>query len=203
MYQTERFTGAIGNFDGLKGWNNERVDLLKKLWTQGLSASQIAVRLGGGVSRNAVIGKVHRLGLEKRADPRLRLTPTRSHELRKARRKAEAKPKLHVRSDNRPYAPTFAATPLPPEPSRPRKLFKLIDLEDLQCRYVFGDPRGSEPWGFCGCRTAPGSSYCMGHHAKVYTPAPEKRHGRAVPNWRGKHALDRFGGLYRGKEAAV
>ena len=47
-------------------WNDERVELLKKLWAEGLSASQIAGRLGG-VTRNAVIGKVHRLGLSGRA----------------------------------------------------------------------------------------------------------------------------------------
>ena len=47
-------------------WNDERVELLKKLWADGLSASQIASRLGG-VTRNAVIGKVHRLGLSGRA----------------------------------------------------------------------------------------------------------------------------------------
>ncbi|MCK5932295.1 MAG: GcrA cell cycle regulator [Fulvimarina manganoxydans] len=46
-------------------WTDERVDLLKQLWSEGLSASQIADRLGG-VSRNAVIGKVHRLKLESR-----------------------------------------------------------------------------------------------------------------------------------------
>ena len=43
-------------------WTDERVELLKKLWAEGLSASQIAARLGG-VTRNAVIGKAHRLGL--------------------------------------------------------------------------------------------------------------------------------------------
>ena len=48
------------------GWNDERVEQLKKLWSEGLSASQIASRLGG-VTRNAVIGKVHRLGLSGRA----------------------------------------------------------------------------------------------------------------------------------------
>ena len=48
------------------GWNDERVELLKKLWSEGLSASQIAGRLGS-VTRNAVIGKVHRLGLSGRA----------------------------------------------------------------------------------------------------------------------------------------
>src|SRR5512145_522569 len=47
-------------------WTDERVELLKKLWAEGLSASQIASRLGG-VTRNAVIGKVHRLGLSGRA----------------------------------------------------------------------------------------------------------------------------------------
>jgi len=47
-------------------WTDERVELLKKLWADGLSASQIAGRLGG-VTRNAVIGKVHRLGLSGRA----------------------------------------------------------------------------------------------------------------------------------------
>src|SRR5204863_2873937 len=50
------------------GWTDERVELLKRLWQDGLSASQIAKQLGG-VTRNAVIGKVHRLGLSGRAAP--------------------------------------------------------------------------------------------------------------------------------------
>jgi hypothetical protein len=49
-------------------WTDERVELLKKLWADGLSASQIANQLGG-VTRNAVIGKVHRLSLSGRAKP--------------------------------------------------------------------------------------------------------------------------------------
>jgi GcrA cell cycle regulator len=48
------------------GWTDERVERLKKLWADGLSASQIAGELGG-ITRNAVIGKVHRLGLSGRA----------------------------------------------------------------------------------------------------------------------------------------
>lgn len=51
------------------GWTDERVELLKKLWMEGLSASQIAGVLGEGVTRNAVIGKVHRLKLSGRAKP--------------------------------------------------------------------------------------------------------------------------------------
>ena len=49
-------------------WTDDRVEKLRELWTKGLSASQIAVQLGG-VSRNAVIGKAHRLGLEGRPSP--------------------------------------------------------------------------------------------------------------------------------------
>src|SRR5512142_3358650 len=59
-------TGVAGRAN--MGWTDERVELLKKLWQDGLSASQIAKQLGG-VTRNAVIGKVHRLGLSGRATP--------------------------------------------------------------------------------------------------------------------------------------
>src|SRR5262245_23827496 len=71
-------------------WTDERVETLKKLWTEGLSASQIAAELGG-VTRNAVIGKVHRLGLAGRAKspsstaPRPRKPRSHSQMLRIAR----------------------------------------------------------------------------------------------------------------------
>jgi len=48
-------------------WSDERVELLRKLWSDGLSASQVAAELGPGITRNAVIGKIHRLGLAERA----------------------------------------------------------------------------------------------------------------------------------------
>ena len=50
-------------------WDGERVELLRKLWQEGISASRIAAQLGAGITRNAVIGKVHRLGLAGRAKP--------------------------------------------------------------------------------------------------------------------------------------
>src|SRR5579862_8446583 len=64
---------AVG--DGAMGWTEERVEILKKLWLDGLSASQIAKQLGGA-TRNAVIGKVHRLGLSGRAAPSHPSRPT-------------------------------------------------------------------------------------------------------------------------------
>src|ERR1700751_4052641 len=71
-------------------WTDERVETLKKLWTEGLSASQIAAELGG-ITRNAVIGKVHRLGLSGRAKspssaaPRPRKPRSSGHMMRLAR----------------------------------------------------------------------------------------------------------------------
>src|SRR5690606_38197496 len=62
--ETSRAERAMS--DQSNTWSDERVELLRKLWTEGLSASQIAAELGG-VTRNAVIGKVHRLGLSGRA----------------------------------------------------------------------------------------------------------------------------------------
>src|SRR5476649_1045832 len=59
---------AIDGWRCAMGWTDERVESLKRLWLDGLSASQIAKQLGG-VTRNAVIGKVHRLGLSGRATP--------------------------------------------------------------------------------------------------------------------------------------
>src|SRR5215468_3309507 len=55
-----------GERKDIASWTDERVELLRKLWSDGLSASQIAAELGG-ITRNAVIGKVHRLGLSGRA----------------------------------------------------------------------------------------------------------------------------------------
>src|SRR6185312_2025053 len=94
-------------------WNDERVELLKKLWSDGLSASQIAGRLGG-VTRNAVIGKVHRLGLSGRATtsrmkshrPRVR-TQSSAKRLMKPRFANVGNPALRnlYLGDTEPYVP--------------------------------------------------------------------------------------------------
>src|SRR5919205_3579244 len=72
-------------------WTDERVELLKKLWTDGLSASQIAAELGN-VTRNAVIGKVHRLGLSGRAKSPSSAAP----------RQRKARPAQHMMRVSRP-----------------------------------------------------------------------------------------------------
>ncbi len=115
-------------------WTDERVELLKKLWAEGLSASQIAGRLGG-VTRNAVIGKVHRLGLSNRvgSDPAPAAKPKTEPAQKPVEAKAAAKPGA-ARAEPRPAAEAPAQTaaptvqgsrrpiipagqPLPPQPS--------------------------------------------------------------------------------------
>ena len=72
-------------------WTEERVELLKKLWSDGLSASQIAAELGN-VTRNAVIGKVHRLGLSGRAKSAAQPAAPRNNAPRKAPARSPSHP---------------------------------------------------------------------------------------------------------------
>jgi GcrA cell cycle regulator len=146
-------------------WSEERTTECVQLWNQGHSASTVA-RMLGGVSRNAVIGKIHRLGLAhtkplgrpvnkvRRAKSKVPRAPNRTW------RAVERHP-LHVM----PSKPVLVQHALPPEPPRPAKLVSFADLEDNQCRFIYGDPKTADS-GFCGCETAPGSSYCLGHHVK-------------------------------------
>jgi GcrA cell cycle regulator len=78
-------------------WTDDRVELLKNMWGEGKSASQIAKELGG-VTRNAVIGKVHRLGLSNRA------TPAKAKEKAAAKEKLATKPKPAANASVAPHA---------------------------------------------------------------------------------------------------
>ena len=71
-------------------WTDERIERLKQMWHDGATASQIADELGG-VSRNAVIGKAHRLGLEQRPSP---VKPGEEKEMKKAAPAASLRPRL-------------------------------------------------------------------------------------------------------------
>ena len=169
-------------------WTDERVELLKKLWSEGLSASAIAAELGG-VTRNAVIGKVHRLGLSGRAKapapvPQRRTKPTRtpSHPM-----KATTTPPA-VRGNTALAVEPAAveAVDAQPEPeTKPAsdvviamsERVTIMELREHMCRWPLGDP-GREDFRFCGSRIAPGGPYC-GHHAAIaYQPVLDRRRDR-------------------------
>ena len=147
------------------GWTGTRTERLKQLWAEGHSASEIAALLGW-VTRNAVIGKVHRLGLAGRKTTSRqsvrRTSPRRHGSGRAGLREAPAR---FVRP----------ASPLPPAPPPPvaALMLPLRQLRADQCRWPIGDPKEA-CFGFCGCQKAPGAPYC-GHHAAIaYNPAASR-----------------------------
>jgi len=139
------------------GWTEERVEQLKTLWTEGLSASQIA-RVLGGVTRNAVIGKVHRLGLAGRASPS-----------RSERPRMPSAPKVQMRTAHAPPAPVVEEDPLILEDGSHATV-----LTDRMCRWPIGDPSGDE-FHFCGRKPKNGSPYCEAHARKAYQPTQPRR----------------------------
>ena len=92
-------------------WTDERVETLKKMWTEGQSASQIAKELGG-VTRNAVIGKVHRLGLSNRSGAQA--APAAKEKAAPARAKAKAEPKVEAKPAPEVKSAPGRATEIPP-----------------------------------------------------------------------------------------
>jgi GcrA cell cycle regulator len=149
------------------GWTEDRVGALKKLWLEGQSASQIAKQLGGGVTRNAVIGKVHRLGLSGRAAPsqpaRATFRPARP---RPAPTQAPSAPRRIEAAQPRPVAPTPAPVPELPGTAT------VMTLGAHMCKWPIGDPSSTE-FSFCGRRASEGV-YCVEHARVAYQPAMKK-----------------------------
>lgn len=184
------------------GWTEERVELLKKLWLEGLSASQIAGVLGEGVTRNAVIGKVHRLKLSGRskpvsAAPRVRTTP------RPAPRRV-ASPS----SASRPSGSIGIAAPMKTRPMgggggaiqgatalkineemvveldmapQAQELFipvenrlSLLQLNEHTCKWPIGDPLTPDFY-FCGQHSEESKPYCDFHSRRAYHQPDKKK----------------------------
>ena len=119
-------------------WTDERLEELKKLWAQGLSISQIGEALG--VSRNAIAGKAHRMGLPKRPSPI-------------SKPKAE-KPKIE---------------PVVEEQDLPLRLeLRQLVWSRSKCCWPTGDPK-KNGFVFCGDTVVPGKPYCLPHCKEAYT----------------------------------
>ncbi len=173
-------------------WNDERVELLKKLWADGLTASQIAGRIGA-VTRNAVIGKVHRLGLSGRATT----TRMKSHRPRPrpntgtgaggvaggiAKRPIPAKPRFQnvgntalraLYHEAEPYVAPVEELVIPLAEQR-----SIQTLEECHCRWPIGDPQEAE-FHFCGKTKAAGLPYCEFHARRAFQPQQARRNGGA------------------------
>jgi len=162
-------------------WTDDRVDTLKKLWSEGLSASQIAGRLGG-VTRNAVIGKVHRLGLSGRATtsrmksirPRVRANaPRRPQQRPNFRQLGNPAFRSLYQGDAEPFVPAPEEIEIP--------LAERKDLQDLtenDCRWPIGDPQHDD-FHFCNRGKVPGLPYCEFHAKRAFQPPQARRRNGA------------------------
>jgi GcrA cell cycle regulator len=134
-------------------WSDDRVEQLKKLWEAGLSASQIAAELGN-VTRNAVIGKVHRLGLSGRAKSPSSAAP----------RQRKARPAQQMMRVSRPVSRGNTA------------LAHAFEVE------MEPDPIASSPeFFFCGGKALSGLPYCAHHSRIAYQPAADRRRQQPKP----------------------
>jgi len=162
-------------------WNDERVELLKKLWGEGLSASQIAGRIGS-VTRNAVIGKVHRLGLSGRATttrmkshrPRTRPVPAKRAPVKPSYTNVGNTALQRLYREAEPYVAPAEELVIPVAERR-----SIQSLEECSCRWPIGDPQDSD-FHFCGKNKVPGLPYCEFHARRAFQPPQSRRGGGQV-----------------------
>lgn len=141
-------------------WTDDRVATLKKLWGEGKTAAEIAKELGG-VTRNAVIGKAHRLKLSNRVSP-----------IQQNKKVAAPKPQNQNKKPAAAEAPSRKKIKEYIDDGRER--IPLADLKPGTCRWPMGDPRDKD-FGFCGCKALPGLPYCLEHSQVAYQPATRNR----------------------------
>jgi GcrA cell cycle regulator len=184
--------------NGLMNWTDERVEMLKKLWADGLSASQIAAQLGG-VTRNAVIGKVHRLKLSGRgkttsSQPRAKkpvaagasTTMARAAAPRASTSTAKVSSYTHavgataLKAEYNPQAVTLTSRVLEftaPLVAPVSRELRLVELSERTCKWPVGDPMSAD-FNFCGHESAGAAPYCAFHSKMAYQPASERRRAR-------------------------
>jgi GcrA cell cycle regulator len=149
-------------------WNPERVALLRNFVGAGLTCSQIAAEIG--VTRNAVIGKIHRLGL---GPGRPAAAPGRACPPRTRRpRLSSQRQLLRLIAADATHATGGAAREAEPVDSAQR--CSLLELAQGKCRWPVGHGSGAADFVFCGNEAVEGFSYCAGHARLAYR-TPERR----------------------------
>ncbi len=165
-------------------WTDERVARLAKLWADGLSASQVAAELGG-VTRNAVIGKVHRLGLSGRVKPAGKSGGGSRRKPSAPRSRGTGGYSRSARANSRPNGRAGSDVAVAHKPPRVEeevvapisKKLDLMELTETTCRWPTGDP--SLPGlTFCGHKCSDDKPYCKFHNKIAFQPPNERRRRR-------------------------
>lgn len=180
-------------------WTEQKIQMLKDMWGHGYSASEIAKHLGG-LTRNAVIGKAHRLKLSsrpspiKREDERTALTPASGNAIpvmKSTRKRVMLRPLpvLPVPNTVKPasqetYRSSFDT------PIKRTEGIAVTKAGDRHCRWPVGDPR-SPDFRFCGCAAYESMPYCV-DHARVAYQSIGKKHRAAESSEAASHAGSEF-----------
>ncbi|GAB6051765.1 GcrA family cell cycle regulator [Magnetospira thiophila] len=154
-------------------WTPDRIKLLTDLWSEGLATGEIGRRLG--FTKNAVIGKAHRLGLPKRQSPIQRAAAAKKppREATSARKAPAEKPvtETPVAAAPKPEPKPKPAPKAPPQvavtPPSPHETVTLDRLSHGMCCWPTGEP-GTPDFHFCGNPTVPGKPYCLPHCQVAY-----------------------------------
>jgi len=156
-------------------WDDGRIERLKKLWSDGLSASQIAAELGG-VTRNAVIGKVHRLGLSGRAKskPATVARPRVKTTVKQARI-----PVATTRGNLAVIEMVETEVEVIRKPAEVLMIplsrrISIMELREGLCKWPMGDPLDGG-FAYCGADSGVGKVYCDAHCRIAYQPQNDRR----------------------------
>lgn len=151
-------------------WTTNSISKLKSLWEKGLSTSEIGKKLG--FSKNAIVGKAHRLGLKPRASASTKTikrkkmpAPVLTKQVEKTEKKETSS---HAVKNLEPVILTA-----PKKLKRPIKVLGIMDLQKGMCRWPMGDPR-SEDFTFCGQPAFKNKPYCLTHCSEAYTLSGNK-----------------------------
>lgn len=154
-------------------WTSERVRHLNARWSQGASARQIARELGAGISRSAVLGKVHRLGISTHAPYRRKWKESEAPRF--------PRPLSHLEAVQGRRIPSWvaAAQPYVDDPTVDAAIpigqrRSLAELTDTTCRWPVGDP-ATESFFFCGAPSIRDAPYCAEHQQRAYAPREANR----------------------------
>jgi GcrA cell cycle regulator len=173
-------------------WTAERVALLRARWSQGASALQISRELGAEISRNSVLGKIHRLGIATLSPfgggRGKRFANRKKHRAAGGKRERPQRPLPAWVAAAEPYIDNPLVDADIPRSQR----CSLLELSRATCRWPVGDPGGSD-FFYCGAAPFADKPYCAAHCARAYRPPQDTT--RRAPSARLRRAMLRYSGI--------